>query len=83
MTIRLPLVYVLAALAFGLAGAGVAAAQAAKTDDVRAQIAKRLEIKPEDVRPSPIAGLYEVRSGAEVGYVSADGRFTWMATSST
>ena len=42
---------------------------------MRAQIAKRLEIKVEDVRPSPVAGLYEVRSGAEVGYVSADGRF--------
>jgi thiol:disulfide interchange protein DsbC len=43
--------------------------------EIRAQIAKRLEIRPEDVRPSPIAGLYEVRSGAEVGYVSTDGRF--------
>ena len=73
MTTRPILLSALAALA--LAGAGFAAAQAAKTDDVRAQIAKRLEIKVEDVRPSPIAGLYEVRSGAEVGYVSADGRF--------
>jgi thiol:disulfide interchange protein DsbC len=43
--------------------------------DVRAQIAKRLDIALEDVRPSPIKGLFEVRSGAEVGYVSADGRF--------
>jgi thiol:disulfide interchange protein DsbC len=42
---------------------------------VRADIAKRLDIRPEDVRPSPIDGLYEVRSGAEVGYVSTDGRF--------
>jgi thiol:disulfide interchange protein DsbC len=42
---------------------------------VRAGIAKRLEIGVEDVRPSPIEGLYEVRSGAEVGYVSTDGRF--------
>jgi thiol:disulfide interchange protein DsbC len=73
VTTRPILLFALAALA--LAGAGYAAAQAAKTDDVRAQIAKRLEIKVEDVRPSPIAGLYEVRSGAEVGYVSADGRF--------
>jgi thiol:disulfide interchange protein DsbC len=73
VTTRPILLFALAALA--LAGAGYAAAQAAKTDDVRAQIAKRLEIKVEDVRPSPIAGLDEVRSGAEVGYVSADGRF--------
>ena len=29
----------------------------------------------EQIQPSPIPGLYEVRSGADVGYVSADGRF--------
>jgi thiol:disulfide interchange protein DsbC len=58
-----------------LALPGDAPAQAAKPDDVRAQIAKRLEIKAEDVRPSPIEGLYEVRSGAEVGYVSTDGKY--------
>jgi len=73
VTTRPLLMSLLAACA--VAGAGFAAAQAAKPDDVRAQIAKRLEIKVEDVRPSPVAGLYEVRSGAEVGYVSSDGRF--------
>ena len=73
MTTRPFMRSVLAALA--LAGAAFAAAQAPRTDDVRAQIAKRLEIKVEDVRPSPVAGLFEVRSGAEVGYVSTDGRF--------
>jgi thiol:disulfide interchange protein DsbC len=78
-TIRHCLIPVLAA--FALVGAGQAApqasaepAQSAKTD-ARAQIAKRLEIKVNDVRPSPIAGLYEVRSGADVGYVSTDGRY--------
>jgi thiol:disulfide interchange protein DsbC len=50
------------------------AADAAK-GDVRATIAKRLDIKVEDVRPSPVPGLYEVVSGSEVGYVSVDGRF--------
>lgn len=43
--------------------------------DVRAEIARRLEVDVEDVKPSPVAGLYEIRSGAEVGYVSTDGRF--------
>lgn len=43
--------------------------------DARAEIARRLEVAIEDVKPSPIAGLYEIRSGAEVGYVSTDGRF--------
>lgn len=52
-----------------------AAAQSAAKGDIRADIAKRLDIKVEDVRPSPVSGLFEVRSGAEVGYVSADGRF--------
>ncbi|HEX9707215.1 MAG TPA: DsbC family protein [Steroidobacteraceae bacterium] len=57
-----------------LAGAALAAPPAAKPD-IRSEIARRLDIKPEDVRPSPIAGLYEVQSGPEVGYVSEDGRF--------
>jgi thiol:disulfide interchange protein DsbC len=52
-----------------------AASQAPAKGDVRAEIARRLEISVEDVRPSPVEGLYEVRSGAEVGYVSTDGRF--------
>jgi thiol:disulfide interchange protein DsbC len=43
--------------------------------DVRVEIARQLDVKPEDVKPSPVAGLYEIRSGAEVGYVSTDGRF--------
>jgi thiol:disulfide interchange protein DsbC len=73
LTTRLPLIAALALLT--LACAGDAVPQAAKPDEVRAQIAKRLEIKVEDVRPSPVAGLYEVRSGTEVGYVSTDGRF--------
>jgi thiol:disulfide interchange protein DsbC len=71
--IRLTLLPVVALLA--LACAGEAAPQAAKADDIRARIAKRLEIKVEDVRPAPVEGLYEVRSGTEVGYVSTDGRF--------
>ncbi len=67
----MPLVAVLA-----LACAGPAVPEApAPNADVRTQIAKRLEIKVEDVKPAPIDGLYEVRSGAEVGYVSSDGRF--------
>lgn len=70
------LIPVAASLALaGAAGAAPQAAPPAAKPDARAEIAKRLEIKVEDVRPSPIAGLYEVSSGAEVGYVSADGRF--------
>lgn len=64
----------LAALALLLAAPAAIPDPAAKAD-VRADIAKRLDVKPEDVVPSPIPGLYEIRSGTDVGYVSADGRF--------
>ena len=73
LTIRQLVIPALAALS--LAGSREAVPQQAAKPDARAQIAKRLEIGVEDVRSSPIEGLYEVRSGAEVGYVSADGRF--------
>lgn len=43
--------------------------------DPRAELAKRMPgSKPEDFRPSPIEGLYEYAHGADVVYVSADGR---------
>jgi thiol:disulfide interchange protein DsbC len=63
---------VVALAAFAAAAAADAPASKA---DVRAEIARRLDIRPEDVRPSPIDGLYEVLSGPDVGYVSTDGRF--------
>ena len=49
----------------------------AKPDEaaVKAAVAERLGIKVEDIQPSPVPGLYEVVSGTDVGYVSADGRF--------
>lgn len=50
----------------------VAGAQAA---DKRAEIARRLDIKVDEVRPAPVKGLYEVAAGSEVGYVSVDGRY--------
>lgn len=42
---------------------------------VKAAVAERLGVKVEDIRPAPVPGLYEVVSGTDVGYVSADGRF--------
>ncbi len=43
--------------------------------DPRAEIAHRLDVTVEAVRPSAIAGLYEVAHGGEVVYVSGDGHF--------
>lgn len=70
--IRRTLVPVAAMLALAASAAPVTTAA---QPDARAEIARRLEVRIEDVRPSSIPGLYEVRSGAEVGYVSTDGRF--------
>jgi thiol:disulfide interchange protein DsbC len=75
-----------AALSAGvaLAQTGVAAnpvvaptsAPAAKVADARVAIAKKLEgLKVEDVRISPVNGVYEITRGSEVSYVSGDGRY--------
>jgi thiol:disulfide interchange protein DsbC len=77
---RFSLLAATAVLGVALVAASACGADAGKTTDaakgdVRATIAKRLDIKVEDVRPSPVPGLYEVVSGGEVGYVSEDGRF--------
>ncbi len=64
----------LAVVGASLLAVGVAGAQV-MTPAVRARLAEQLEVKPDEIRPSPLPGLYEVASGADVGYVSADGRF--------
>lgn len=63
-----------AAFALSMLGAGPAVAQVMKPE-VRARLAEQFEVAPDEIRPSPVPGLYEVASGAEVGYVSADGRY--------
>ena len=70
-----------------LAGAATPAAPASHIDpassDGRAEIARRLEVPVEAVRPSAVAGLYEVAHGGEVVYVSADGRYVIVTCSAT
>lgn len=77
--------------AVALAQAGVAAnpvapaaqvlkADAAKADapkvDPRAAIVNKIDgLKLEDVRMSPVSGIYEITRGSEVSYTSADGRY--------
>jgi thiol:disulfide interchange protein DsbC len=65
----------IALVATAACGADVAKGTDATNADVRAKIAARLDIKLEDIKPSPVPGLYEVASGSDVGYVSEDGRF--------
>src|SRR5687768_13104221 len=44
--------------------------------DPRVELAAKLDgVKPADLRPSPIPGLFELTRGAEVAYVSADGKY--------
>jgi thiol:disulfide interchange protein DsbC len=43
--------------------------------DPRVELAKKLKSKPENLRPSPIEGVYEFSQGADVGYVTSDGRY--------
>lgn len=68
--------WVLAMLAFA-SSSSIAAEPASKSAaDPRAAIAKKIPgITLEDVRPSPIKGMYEVRMGADSAYVTADGRY--------
>src|SRR5262245_40029949 len=60
-----------------LFGTAVAADQPAKTAaDPRVEIAKKFpDTKPEDVKPSPLSGIYEVKIGSDIAYVSADGKY--------
>lgn len=55
---------------------GLAAAVAAAQDLTREELASRLNgIEAKDINESPVPGLYEVSVGANVAYVTKDGRF--------
>lgn len=64
-----------------LAGGGGAANPAATTPaaskaDPRAEIVKKIDgLKLEDVRMTPVDGLYEISRGSEISYASSDGRY--------
>ncbi|WP_293371916.1 thioredoxin fold domain-containing protein [Nevskia sp.] len=47
----------------------------ATADAATDTISKSLGIEPANVRPSPIAGLYEIQHQREFAYVTADGRY--------
>jgi thiol:disulfide interchange protein DsbC len=66
------------ATALGALAADPAPAPAARPDaktDPRSAIAKRLDVPVDAVRPSVVAGLYEVAHGGEVLYLTGDGRY--------
>jgi thiol:disulfide interchange protein DsbC len=60
----------------GVAANPVPAGTAPTKVDPRAAIAKKIEgLQVEDVRISPISGIYEVSRDSQVSYVSSDGRY--------
>ncbi len=64
------------ALLLVIGGSALAAEPAKAPADPRAEIAKKLPgVKAEDIVPSPIKGIFEIRMGGDVAYVSADGRY--------
>ncbi|TFG87117.1 MAG: DsbC family protein [Chromatiales bacterium] len=52
-----------------------AASQSESADSRAAIAAKFPEVAPEKIVPSPVPGLFEVRVGSKIAYVSADGRY--------
>ncbi|HEY3786210.1 MAG TPA: DsbC family protein [Steroidobacteraceae bacterium] len=53
-------------------------ADAATQADPRVKIANRIpDVRPEDLRPSPIAGIYELSRGMDFAYVTADGKYAF------
>lgn len=47
--------------------------------EIKQQLAKALPgLKPDEIKPAPVAGLYEVVAGTQVLYVSKDGKYLFM-----
>ena len=66
----------LATVALAQTTAPAASTAAPAKPDPRAAIVKKFDdIKIEDVRLSPVAGVFEITRGSEISYVSADGRY--------
>jgi thiol:disulfide interchange protein DsbC len=58
---------------FALAGPALAAGE---IETIQKQLAKTYpDVRTDQISPTPIAGLFELRIGPQVAYVSADGRF--------
>ena len=56
-----------------------ASTSTSKKDDPRAAIVKKIDgLKLEDVRLTPINGVFEITRGASISYVSSDGRYVIM-----
>lgn len=69
---RFPLLLLAALLPFGVQSQ----TPAPKAADPRVELAAKIPgAKPEDIRPTPVAGIFELVHGADVSYLSADGKY--------
>lgn len=63
-------------LQLAVAHAQTPAAPSQAGPDLRAEIARRIPgTRPEQLRPTPIEGVYELARGADIAYVSVDGKY--------
>ena len=83
MISRVPIVHprlryprlVFLSLAVAMASFTLQADEAIKADP-RIELAKKIPgAKPDDLHASPVAGMYELTRGADIAYVSADGKY--------
>ncbi|MGA8706409.1 MAG: DsbC family protein [Steroidobacteraceae bacterium] len=79
----LTLLAMTAALAWGVAAAGDLTPQSIPPVDAstianpEAAAATIPGVKKEDIRPTPVAGVFEVRRGADIVYMSGDGQYVF------
>jgi thiol:disulfide interchange protein DsbC len=60
----------------GVAGLVPARADQAAPADARVEVAKRIKgAHPDDLRATPIPGIYEYTQGTQIAYVTADGKY--------
>jgi thiol:disulfide interchange protein DsbC len=76
MNIR-PTLLLCALLSLAACAQGAAAPEKPATDPRVALAAAIPGAKPEELRATPVAGIYELTHGADISYVSADGKFVF------
>jgi thiol:disulfide interchange protein DsbC len=49
----------------------------ASASDPRVEVANRIGAKPDELRATPIPGMYELTRGSDIAYVTADGKYAF------
>lgn len=69
----------LLALSAGAGSVPAAPQTQAKTDktDPRAELATQIGARPDELRATPISGIYELTRGSDIAYLTADGKYAF------